>query len=206
MKNFYLPFIFLFNILFFSCKGPEPLPPYTYESNPHYYLGYADFYGAYYAQFGNLNNTISLSLFSDSLKINENGELLGFGQYLFLEDIFVAPTDTVLSVGTYRITNKELTEPFTIYAGKNDTIDSEVYPIGVYISYFEQNSAKSTYKLITQGSFTYSIYNGKAKIVCNFKTADDKELKGSFTGDLPFFIRSLTPKKSVSRNVFRYKL
>ena len=205
MKNIHLLTLLFLGILY-SCKGSEPIQPYVYETNPHYYLGYEDFYGAYYAEYGNLNKTISLSLFSDSLKLNDNKELVGFGQYLFLEDIFVAPTDTILPVGTYRITNSELTEPFTIYAGKNDTIDSEVYPIGAYISYFEQNSAKSTYKLITQGSFTLSIYNNKFRIVCNFKTADDKELKGSFTGGFYYSNQSLNPQKSALRNKFRFKL
>ena len=204
MKNFNL-LILLFTFLLASCKGGEPITPYTYESNPHYAWGYAEFYGAYYSEYGIKNNTLSLSLFSDSLKLTNNNELVGYGQYLFLEDIFIAPTDTLIRLGTYRISISEKGDPFTFYAGKKDTIDSEVYTTGAYITYYEQNSDKSTIKLITGGSFTVSLYDNKPRIICNFTTDDKLLLKGSFTGELPHFDQSLTPKKIATRNRFWFR-
>src|SRR5665647_2652906 len=102
MKNIKILFLLL-TILQVSCKNGEPIQPYTYETNPHYSWGYAEFYGAYYADQGikNLNNTFSISLFSDSLKLTNEGALAGYGQYLFLEDVFVSPLTTKLSIGKY---------------------------------------------------------------------------------------------------------
>lgn len=173
-------------LLFASCKGNDPTPPYVYEANPHYSFGYQEFFGPYYADYGNTNNVISLSLFSDSLKITTDGNLVGYGQYLFLEDIFTSPSDTLLKLGTYTINDSGL--PFTVSPGKNDSVDNIVYTIGSTISYFEENQSKSTLKLITGGTFRVinrsgSIYN----IVCNFKTNDNLNLGGSFSATLPYF-------------------
>jgi len=192
--------IILFAGLLVSCKGYEPTPPYIYNANPKYTWGYAEFYGAYYAQYGIPNNTLSLSLFSDSLSINDEGALQGTGQYLFLEDVFIAPADTKLPNGKYTISKTEVADPKTFYAGKNDTIDGEIYPIGAYISYYEENSAKSILKLISEGSFTVTrsrdseIYT----IVCDFITSDSLKLKGTFTGELPHFDQSLKPQRTIS--------
>ena len=204
MKNFKL-LIILFACLLVSCKGGDPIAPYTYESNPHYAWGYAEFYGAYYSEYGIKNNTLSLSLFSDSLKLTDNNELVGYGQYLFLEDIFIAPTDTLIPLGTYRISSTEKGDPFTFYVGKKDTIDSEVYTTGAYITYYEQNSEKSTIKLITGGTFSVSLYNNKYRIVCNFSTDDKLQLKGNFNAILNYYDRSLTSKKIAVRNKFWMK-
>lgn len=197
MKNFNLLILF-FACLLASCNGYEPIKPYIYETNPSYTKGYAEFYGNYYyTQNGNINNTLSLSLFTDSLRINDKYELEdGFGQYLFIEDIFVSPTDSLLPVGTYTL--NETGDPFTVFPGRKDTIDSKIYTLGTCIDYYEKKTSKSTSKLITSGSFTVSISEDTVyTIVCNFKTADNIQLKGSFTGKLPSFDRSLTTQKSL---------
>ena len=206
MKNIKILFLLL-TILQVSCKNGEPILPYTYETNPHYSWGYAEFYGAYYADQGIkiLNNTFSISLFSDSLKLTNEGALAGYGQYLFLEDVFVSPLTTKLSIGKYTI--NETGKPFTVFAGKNDTIDSEVYTIGAYISYYEQNTAKSKIKLISRGFFDVKTVNDSVyNIVCDFKTSDSLQLKGSFEAVLLHFDQSLSPKKVGSRNRFKLNI
>ena len=191
-------------IFLLSCTGSEPILPYIYEANPHYAWGYAEFYGAYYADAGIKNNTLTVSLFSDSLGLTNKGELVGYGQYLFLEDVFVAPLNTQLLDGKYTI--NETGNPFTVFAGKNDTIDSEVYTIGAYITYYEQNATKSKIKLISKGTFDVKIVNDTVyNITCNFKTSDSLQLNGSFKSVLPHFNQSLIPKKFGSRNKFRFK-
>jgi hypothetical protein len=189
--------------LLVSCVGGQLYPSYSYNTNPTYTWGYAEFYGAYYAQYGNTNNVISLSLFSDSLEINDIGNLVGTGQYLFLEDVFIAKTDTLLPVGTYTINTSGL--PFTVAPGKNDTIDSEVYPIGATISYYEDNSANSKSKLVTDGTFTVSRIGNNYTINCNLKTDDKKTLQGSFSAQLPHIDQSLATPKSAVRNRFLQK-
>ena len=202
MKKQHLIIVLLASLLA-SCVGGQLNPPYNYNTNPSYSWGYAEFYGAYYAQYGNSNNVISLSLISDSLKINDIGNLVGTGQFLFLEDVFIAKTDTLLPVGTYTVNTSGL--PFTVAPGKNDTTDSEVYPIGATISYYEDNPANSKLKLVTEGTFTFSSIGNKYTINCNLKTDDKIILKGSFSGQLPHIDQSLATPKSAVRNRFLQK-
>lgn len=194
--------ILIFVGLLTSCIEGQLNPPYVYNINPNYTWGYAEFYGAYYANYGNENNVISLSLFSDSLKINDIGSLIGIGQYLFLEDVFIAKTDTLLPVGTYSVNETGL--PFTVAPGKNDTVDNEVYPIGACISYYEDNTANSTLKLITDGSFTVSRIGNNYNVIFDLKTSDKKALKGSFSATLPHINQSLVTPKSITRKKLVY--
>ena len=185
-----------------SCGGGQLYQQYVYNTNPTYTWGYAEFYGAYYANYKNTNNVISLSLFSDSLKINDIGNLTGTGQYLFLEDVFIAKTDTLLPVGTYTVNNSGL--PFTVAPGLNDTIDKVVYPIGACISYYEGNPTMSTLKLISSGTFTISRIKNSYNVVFDLKTNDKKALKGSFSAILPYIDQSLATPKSISRKKLVY--
>lgn len=199
MKNLKVV-IFILTTFLLGCKGGEPNLLYTYEANPHYAWGYVEFYGPYYATSGVKNNVLTLSLFSDSLKLTDQGALAGFGQYLFLEDIFVSTADTILPNGKYTI--NETSQPFTVFAGKKDTVDGEVYPIGAYITYYELNSAKSIQKFISSGSFTVNRQDSIFSIVCDFKTSDSLQLKGTYTSELPHIDQSLAPKLFASRNKF----
>jgi hypothetical protein len=185
-----------------SCVGSQLNPPYIYNTNPRYTWGYAEFYGAYYSNYNNQNNVISLSLFSDSLKINDIGNLVGTGQYLFLEDVFISKTDTFLPSGNYTINNSGL--PFTVAPGLNDTIDNVVYPIGANISYYEGNAAMTTQKLITDGTLTVNRIGNFYSISCNLITNDKKTLKGSFSATLPHIDQSLASSKSALRKRLIY--
>lgn len=186
-----------FVLLFSSCNDYNPVPPYVYESNPHYALGYAEFYGAYYADYGNVNNTLSISMLSDSLKINEDFELVGYGQYLFLEDVFVTPTDTVLPAGTYTVNDSG--KPFTVFAGANDTINGDIYHSGAYISYYEKTAAKSTVKLISSGLFTVVIKDDVYTLKFNFRTSDKQVLLGTYSAQLPHYDQSAEALRSKTR-------
>jgi len=198
--------IIVFTIFLVSCGGGTAYNQLVYEKNPAYSWGYAEFFGNYYSNYGNNNNVLSVSLFTDSLKLNTRGNLTGLGQFLFLEDVFQAPTDTLLQDGTYTINDSG--KPFTVAPGKNDTVDNTLYPIGAYISYYEYNAANSTMKLISHGSFTVShtvshstyIYN----IACNFKTSDSLDLKGNFSAQLPHINQSLSTSKSGVRKKLAY--
>lgn len=196
MKKACLLILFL-PILLSSCNGGDPPVPYVYNTNPLYTWGYAQFYGAEYIDYGNNNNILSVSLFSDSLSINKEGALEGTGQYLFLEDVYIAPTDTMLPVQTYTISDSH--EPYTVSPGKNDTVDAQVFQIGATISYYEENASKSKLKLIKEGSFTVTRFGSYHTINCNFKTDDKKVLKGSFTAKLPHIDESLHPQLPLVR-------
>ena len=203
MNKFNLLLISLVSLLT-SCGGGQLYQQIVYETNPHYSWGYAEYYGAYYKpENGNKNNVLSVSLFTDSLKINAVGNLTGLGQYLFLEDVFQSPKSVFLEAGTYIVNNSGL--PFTITPGKNDTVDGAVYPIGAYISYYEYNAANSTLKTISKGSMTVSFINDSVyNIVCDFKTSDSTLLKGSFSATLPHIDQSLSSNISGIRKKLVY--
>lgn len=177
-------------ILFLAaCNGGEPPMPFTYNANPKYTWGYVEYFGAEYAAKNIKNHILSVSLFSDSLSIDSTASLKGTGQFLFLEDVYISPTDILLPLKTFTVNNSH--EPYTITPGKNDTIGTEVFPIGACIYYYEENSSKSTIKFITEGSCTVDTINNKYRVVCNFKTADKMTLKGSFLGQLPHIDESM---------------
>lgn len=176
-------YILFTSVLFlFGCFNNEPLYQHKYNTDPTYTWGYAQFYGAYYADYGNENNVVSLSLFSDSLNVDSDGDLGGTGQYLYLEDIFLNPTDTVLASGTYVFSNSG--EPYTITPGSISTIDGNQYQIGSYIYYIESNSDFTAKKLISRGSITF----GENQIQCDLVLADSTNIKGHFSGSLPYII------------------
>ncbi len=193
MKHFSI-IAFVLILMLGACTPNTIIPAYVYESNPNYSYGYAEFFGSYYAAYGNKNHVLSLTFLSDSLKINNIGQLEGIGQYLFLEDVFVDSTVTILPTGTYTIDNSGA--PFTVAPGKNDTVDNAVFPIGATIYYYEPNPTKSTQKLITQGSFTLNRSGLNYQIIFNFITDDKKELKGSYDATLSYIDESIITNAS----------
>ena len=185
--------ILFFVILLTSCNGGEPPLPYAYNTNPRYTWGYTQYFAKEYTTFGINNNILSVSLFSDSLSIDSLTKgLVGTGQFLFLEDIFVSPFQTTLTAGTYTINSSGL--PYTVSPGKNDTVGTEIFPIGATISYYEENSSKSKLKFITEGTFrvTKSLISNTITIIFDLKTDDKKTLKGSYAGKLEYYDESLT--------------
>ena len=187
--------IFAFAGLLASCVN-EPATPYAYNTDPKYTQGYVEFFGAEYQYkgYGVTNNLLSVSLFSESLTVDSiTRTLKGFGQFLLLEDVYIAPSDTILPSKTYTIDDTH--QPYTVSPGKKDTVGTEVFPIGAYISYYEQNTSKSTIKYITSGTFVVSRNGNNFTISCNFKTSDKKDLKGTFTGELPHYNEVLIPKQ-----------
>jgi len=184
--------IIVFLLLFLalnSCKTNDPEIKYQYNTNPSYTWGYAEFYGAYYADFNIANNVVSLSLFSDSLYLNDQGELDGLGQYLFLEDIFISPNDTILPAGEYKIADNG--NPLTFYKGEEFKVDEVKYNIGSYILYIEKNTLFTVQRFISGGSFKVSNQGNTQQISCDFTLSDSTKIKGNFSAELPYFDQSL---------------
>jgi hypothetical protein len=167
-----------------SCEKPE-VKEYEYETNPKYGWGYAEFWGDYYAEYMNTNNVLSLSLFTDSLDVDQDGNLIGFGQYLYLEDVFIAPTDTLIPAGVYNVDVSG--DPFSIAPGEEYEYDGDKYNGGAMIYYVEKDEAKSKTVFITGGTMTVSISGEKTVVDCNFILENDSILKGRFSNQLPHF-------------------
>jgi len=196
MRNtaFILILIFIF---FSSCKENVP-ETHAYNTNPAYTWGYAEFFGTYYSNYNNNNNVVSLSLFTDSLYADSTNAIAGLGEYLFLEDIFSAPSDTLLPEGTYTISDSK--EPFTVAKGEELDFDGLKYTVGAYIYFIEKNSAYSTKKLISSGSFTLNYLGSNYYILCNFVLSDKTVLKGKFnTKKFPYIDESVSYPAGVPR-------
>lgn len=200
-----LPFLLFLGVLT-SCYERNPTTLYNYNKNPLYTWGYAEFYGNYYAhQNENINHVISLSLFSDSLYVNDEGGLAGFGQYLFLEDVFVSENDTILPAGTYTVSKSG--EAYTIAPGENFKVDKSDYPIGGMIYFIEKNAQRSKSNFITEGSMTVEwVAPANHKITCQFILDDRTTLKGTFNAVLSHFNQAVDSQPQSVRKRIKVNL
>ncbi len=190
-------FFIVLILISYSCKTDDPKVKYKYNTNPTYTWGYAEFYGAYYSDFNLPNNVVSLSLFSESLGLNELGELEGIGQYLFLEDIFIATNDTILPAGEYKVADNG--KPFTFYKGEEFKVDEGKYNIGSYILYIEKNKLFTIQRFISGGSFMVSNQGNTQQISCDFTLSDSTKIKGTFNAELPYYNQSLKTASGAPR-------
>lgn len=176
--------ILLLLFLFASCEKKEPFV-YDYEENPVFTWGYADFWGDYYQAYRVSQNVMSLSLFSDSLSIDSTGNLKGTGQYLFLEDVFMASSDTLLPEGIYTV--GESTAPFSIAKGKELEIDDQKFEVGAFVYFVEKNEMYTATKFISSGTMKVVNAGIVTRIDFNFTLNDSTRLKGYFEKPLPYF-------------------
>lgn len=192
MKNALIP-IMLLLLTLFSCEKKEEFV-YEYETNPQYTWGYAEFYGAWYADYGVENNVLSLYAFTDSLLVNDESQLYGFGQQLFLEDIFLTPADTFFVEGEYQVSNSG--EAFTIAPGEEFEEEGKKTDVGAYIIYYEKNDSYSIRKFIVDGSMTVAQVGGYTRFDFDFILDDDTELKGRYDQlDLNYYDESVYPQE-----------
>lgn len=187
-----------------ACGSDEPKALYKYELNPAYGYGYAEFFGPWNANYNNPNNVIALSLFTDSLTIND-GNLGGLGQYLFIEDIFVPNNLNYLPEGTYTASESE--KAFTFLPGKKFNVDGFLIDTGAFLLYLEKNTNFSTQKFISKGTFTVKITDVIHKIDFDLVLSDSSKVKGSYNDTLPHIDSSLPPKvgapKRLTQKIFR---
>ncbi|MDD3079799.1 MAG: hypothetical protein PHH37_11960 [Paludibacter sp.] len=196
--------ILIFTAILYSCTDPTVYQAYPYNYDPEYSWGRAEFFGSYYSDYDNENNVVSLSLFTSSLYIDTvENSLEGNGQYLFLEDIFIAPEDTILPDGTYTVSKSQ--EPFTLYPGEIFTADEIEYTTGSFIYFLEEQSTYNKQKLIDRGTFTVSTSENEQTIICNFVLADSTKLRGTFSMELPYYDESIETKAGAPRSKLSIK-
>ena len=161
-----------------SCEKKEPFV-YEYETNPQYTWGYVDFWGpVYLTEYGIDDNVLSLYAFTDSLGVDDDNQLKGFGQYLLLDDIFVSPNDTLFPEGVYQVSNSA--EAFTIAPGEEYEVDDVKYDVGALIYFIEQNDSYSIRKFIIGGTMTVTRINEYTRFEFDFILDDETELKGRY--------------------------
>lgn len=192
--------IAIFSLLVLTaCGTDEPKATYKYELNPKYGYGYAEFFGAWNADYNNPNNVIAISLFTDSLSITDEGDLAGLGQFLFIENIFVPNTYNYLVDGTYTASESEA--PFTFLPGKKFDVDGFLIDTGAFMLYLEKNNNFSTQKFISRGTFTVAITDVMHKIDFDLVLSDSSKVKGSFNDTLPHINSSISRALNVPKKL-----
>lgn len=177
--------VFLFlAILFLGCN-PREFYTHEYETEPVFYWGYSEFWGPYYQKYGVDANICSLSLFSDSLSIDSTGALVGFGQYLFLEDIYYGSNSVFLQEGEYQVSMDA--DSMSIVPGEEKEIDGMKFEAGAHIYFIEKDSKYTVYKRISGGTMRVNYEDSLTIIDCNFELEDQTLIKGSFRAVLPYF-------------------
>ncbi len=178
--------------LLFSCKK-QTFAKFSYETKPKFEWGFAQFYGNYYSNYNIPNNVVTLHLFTKDLKVVD-GRLVGKGQYLILEDVFLAPKDTLLPEGTYL--PKATGEPFSFFSGKYFPADDDRNPSGAYLYYIQGNGSQNKVKLIKKGQIDMDIVSDSIySIDMTLKTADSISIVGTYKNTIPHFDYSLKKKK-----------
>ena len=178
MRKFFL--IALTALLISGCNNNPPKEK-EYEKNPQYTWGYAFFFGDYYEDVGIENNVVSMSLFTEDLFIR-NDSLIGTGQYLYIEELFLAPTDTLLPVGVYTVSDSR--EPMTILPGQI----AEEYPMtmGACITYIEKS--ETALRHIIGGTFTvHSSDEKQCHITFDLITNDGENLYGECKREIKYY-------------------
>lgn len=183
MNRLFIPALAL---LFFlsSCEKREP-SVYVYETDPVYTWGYADFWGNYYGEYGINENVLSLSLLTKELSVDSTSSLVGIGQYLYLEDIFVAASDTLLPEGTYTVSKS--TGPFYITPGEILEIDGQKLEVGAFVYFLEKNTMFTKMKYIQEGTMKVAYSGDSTRLDFDFTLDDKTTIKGRFEGQLPYF-------------------
>jgi len=194
-------YILCISLLFQSCERREILE-YRYEENPQYSWGEVYFWGADYANYGLENNVLSLVAFTDSLSLDSKSVFQGFGQYLFLEDIFISPGDifispgdTLFPSGIYKVSDSG--DSLTIAPGELFEEDGVKSDLGAYIYFIEKNEHFTTRKFIVDGSMIVSYTENSIYFYFDFILNDDTKLKGRFeTNELVVYNESVTLKNT----------
>jgi len=172
----------IFSLIVLTACDNTVQAPYVYKSNLEFTTGKAEFYGNYFANYQNNNNVISLSLYSDSLLINNKTSV---GQHLNFDNIFIPAADSILPEGTYK--NDTTGNSFTFIAGTKIIANGYYQTVGAILNYWEPLPKNSTSKLITDGTFTVS-YNSNhlPTFTLNLTTDDKLKISGTFVGKINY--------------------
>lgn len=175
----------IFAVTVVSCDPDNNDFKYRYNYQPVFSWGYAEFFGPYYSNYDVEKNIVSLSLFTDSLSVDNQGNLAGFGQYLFLEDVFIAPDKVLLPEGTYKCSEKM--EEFNFTPGSKLKIDSLSYPIGAFVMFVEKQKSRSVIRYIKSGNLSISYIGDKMNVNGNLQLDNDSILTTTFSSTLPYY-------------------
>ncbi len=139
------------------------------------------FYGDYYAEEGILYNVVDMDLLSAGLSYDSVGRIVGTGTNLYISDIFLHSTDTLLPAGIYTADTTATVRTFL------PGMDYEGGVSGAYLLHIVDNAIMKII-LIEKGIFTLSYEGSTTHIEFDLMTENHQSYKGTFHGTLPMYI------------------
>lgn len=134
---------------------------------------YIQYHGAYYDSIA--ANVLSLDLYSTGLDLDSTGYMQGTGTNLYLSDVFVPLTDTVLPAGVY--TADTTGSVMTFLPGK----DFEGNPTGTYILQVT-DSRVSSITLCTDSTMTVAYDRDTLDIQFRLRKTDGRIYTAHYRG------------------------
>lgn len=171
--------IFLVLLCIAGCKKENKNEP-TISSATEFDKAYASFYGAHYAADGIENNVVAIDLYSPKLGLNEEGYIEGTGTNLYVSDIFLAPTDTLLPATTYKADTTAA--PLTFLAG----VEYEGNITGAYLLDIVDNEV-SRITLLTEGQFSLQYKGDSVQMSFSMQTHDGRKYAATMRGVMPMY-------------------
>ncbi len=172
-----------------GCTRSREVNPQT-ASDTKLDKGRCIFYGDYYAEEGITHNVVDMDLLSKHLSYDSVGRIVGTGTNLYISDIFIHPTDTLLPEGTYFADSTAKRQTFL--PGMN----YEGGVSGAYLLHITDNAVQKII-LIEEGKFTLRYEGNMTHIEFDLKTDTRETYKGTFQGVLPMY--ALMPDTTATR-------
>ncbi len=174
-----------------SCQDSHNPQVSPVESETVLDKGRCIFYGDYYSEEGITHNVVDMDLLSANLSYDSLGYIAGTGTNLYLSDIFIHATDTLIPAGVYTADTTAAVGTFL------PGMDYEGGVSGAYLLNIVDNAVMKII-LIEKGTFTLRYEGAKTHITFDLVTTNGSTYKGTFDGVLPTYV--LVPDTTASRN------
>lgn len=135
------------------------------------------FYGAHYGSIP--HNVFSIDLISRGLQFDSTYHISGTGANLYLSDIFLPATDSVLQSGIYDIDTTAA--PYTILPGMR--FGRAI--TGTYLAQIRESSVKDTL-FFTRGQMTVTQWADSISLDFQLYTADSTRYHGMYQGRVSY--------------------
>ncbi len=168
---------FLLPLGLVCCTTHNRYQPSVSQIDSMFTAGDFRFYGAHYSTIP--QNVFSIDLISGGLQFDSTYRISGTGTNLYLADIFLPATDSVLQSGIYDIDTTAA--PYTILPGMR--FGRAV--TGAYVAQMREGSVTDTL-LFTRGQMTITQWADSISLDFQLFTADSARYHGTYLGRVSY--------------------
>lgn len=177
MKRRHFPIVIIIMAMFAGCKPVNVPREQKTATDSVFVVGDFRFYGAYYPSIE--GNVFSIDLLSKGLQFDSLFHIVGTGTNLYLSDIFLPATDSVLQSGIYDIDTTAA--PYTILPGMR--FGRAV--TGAYVAQMREGNVTDTL-LFTRGQMTLTQWADSINLDFQLFTADSSRYHGTYLGRVSY--------------------